>query len=316
MGRTAMVWAGVWLAAAMAGCAGVPRTGGSAGLDGVRGGVVIAHRGASAYLPEHTLEAYALAYALGADLIEPDVVMSSDGVLICAHDVVMDGVTDAAARFPDRARADGKRYWIDFTLAEIKTLSKTGRARDGVADDARGFSVATLDEMLSMIDRLNERVGARTGREVGVIPEPKAPTFHAAEGRDIMGSLVAELARHGYERRGDRAIVQCFDLDALEQLRDAGCALRLVWLIHESPREEDLERAAAFCDGLGPNRKLLENGDGEGTALLAWAEERGLGLYPYTFRGDGAAVRRFFVDHGVTGLFADDPDVALRAIGR
>ena len=102
---------------------------------------MIAHRGASGYLPEHTLEAYALAYAQGADLIEPDVVLSRDGVLVCNHDIHMGQTTDVAKQFPDRARADGRYYFIDFTVAELKTLAvkrPQRRGRAGLPDSHPG----------------------------------------------------------------------------------------------------------------------------------------------------------------------------------
>lgn len=276
------------------------------GCAGPRAGVIIAHRGASWHLPEHTLEAYALAHGMKAGMIEPDVVATRDGVLICAHDLTMEQTSDVAAVFPDRARGDGKWYWIDFDLAELRTLRRFGRSGDRAGD--RGFTVATLDEMLTLVARLD----ATAGRTTGVIPEIKGPEFHAAHGVDLGAMVVAALAERGYTGPDDAAVVQCFDLETLERLHGSGVALRLVWLVGETPAEADLVRAAGFCHGLGPSRTLLEDEAGRGTALLARAGELGLALYPYTFRDEPGAVRRFLDVHGVDGVFCDDPAVLTR----
>lgn len=274
-------------------------------------GLILAHRGASAYLPEHTLEAYALAFAQGADYIEPDVVLTRDGVLICAHDLVMEEVTDVAVAFPGRARPDGKWYWIDFTFAEIKTLHKTGRgdAEAGVT----GYTVATLDEMLTQVARLNSRLG----KNVGVIPEPKKPSFHREQGQDLEAALASTLRRHGYTRRTDRAIIQCFELDALERLRhDLACDLQLVYLVSDMPDASTLDRAAAVADGLGPKKTLIEDEHGQPVAdgwLLRACRERNLAVYPWTFGGDERVMTRFLRMHRVTGLFTDNPDAGVRA---
>jgi glycerophosphoryl diester phosphodiesterase len=270
--------------------------------------LVIAHRGASGYLPEHTLEAYALAYAQGADLIEPDVVLSRDGVLVCNHDIHMGQTTDVAERFPDRRRADGRYYFIDFTVAELKTLAVKGR------NDAAepGYQIPTLAEMLAMISRLNER----SGRAVGTIPEPKSPAWHREQGQPIEAKLLEQYAALGYTRRTDPAIVQCFELDSLRRMRnELKSDLRLVYLLGQSPDDRTLDELATFADGIGPAAKLIEN-DGQSIAnnsLVRRAHERRLKVYPYTFGTDEASTRRFFWIYGVDGLFSDFPDVAVRA---
>ena len=270
--------------------------------------LVIAHRGASGYLPEHTLEAYTLAFAQGADVIEPDVVLTRDGALICAHDLVMDEVTDVAQKYPGRAREDGKSYWIDFDLAEIKTLHKTGRA----TRDALGFNVATLDEMLDLIARLNTAFA----RTVGVIPEPKDPAFHRSEGQPIEHPLLDALARLGYSDTDSGAIVQCFDLDSLRTMRhEMKTTLPLVWLMGEMPTAAQLDDAASFVEGLGPSRKLIED-KGEPVRagwLVEQARARDLALYPYTFNMDTDAMARFFHTYRVEGLFTNNPDLGRAA---
>lgn len=269
--------------------------------------LVLAHRGASGHLPEHTLAAYTLAWSMGADYLEPDVVLTKDGVAICAHDISMERVTDVAERFPDRAREDGKWYWIDFTSDEVRTLRVTYK---GV-----GGAVPTFEEFLRLVDTLNE-IGGQDGRSrVGVIPEPKQPAFHREHGQNVERVVWLELSKHGYRTSDDPAILQWFDLDALERLKHKnGCELRLVWNVGEQPSEQDLDRAATFCHGLGVNRKLIEDPDtGLPLPLLARAHERGLALYPYTFKDEPQAMARFFHEHGVAGVFTDFPGMGRRA---
>ncbi|MEQ8316514.1 MAG: glycerophosphodiester phosphodiesterase family protein [Phycisphaerales bacterium] len=272
--------------------------------------LVLAHRGASGHLPEHTLAAYTLAWSMGADYLEPDVVLTKDGVAICAHDVNMERVTDVAERFPGRAREDGRWYWIDFTLEEVRTLRVTYAGAGGEV----GGAVPTFEEFLRLVDRLNA-IGGEDGRTpVGVIPEPKRPEFHRNHGHSVELRVLATLVENGYEAEDDPAIIQCFDLDALERLEQVGCLVRLVWLLGEEPSDADLERAAGFCHGLGPSRKLLEDEDtGEPLPLLAQSREFGLMLYPYTFKDEPRAMARFFHEYGVAGLFTDFPGAGRRA---
>lgn len=271
---------------------------------------VIAHRGASAYLPEHTLAAYAFAFAQGADVIEPDVVLTADDVAICAHDITMEHTTNVAELYPDRARDDGRHYWIDFTLAEVKTLAATGRRYDG--ETLPGFTVPTLDEMLALVRHLNTTFG----RDVGVFPEAKHPAFHRDHGLSIERTLIATLARHGYTGREHSCLVQSFELGALEIIAQTlQSDLRLVWVTGEAPSEAELDRCARVCVGFGPSRALIEDDDGRfiGADLLAAVRARGLALYPYTFKDEPDAIARFFDRYGATGLFCDNPDVAIEA---
>ena len=147
--------------------------------------IVIAHRGARGYLPEHTLEAKAMAYAQGAHYIEQDLVMTRDDNLIVLHDITLDRTTDVDEKFPDRARSDGRYYAIDFTLEEIRTLNATEgfRTENGEKVQARSqrfplgkgsFRVPTFQEEIEMIQGLN----ISTGRDVGIYPEIKQPAFH------------------------------------------------------------------------------------------------------------------------------------------
>jgi glycerophosphoryl diester phosphodiesterase len=269
--------------------------------------LVIAHRGASGYLPEHTLAAYAAGYAMGADYIEPDVVMTSDGVLICAHDLTLEDTTDVARVFPNRARRDGSWYAIDFTLEEIKRLQRTGRTG---RPQMPGHAIPTLGETLELIAAMNRR----TGRQVGVIPEPKDPRFHAKHRADIARALVTALKRFGYTSRSDLAVIQCFDAATLRTIRDdLGSDLRLVYLTGDALTDRDLDTLAPFCDGIGPRFTLLaaqdeDTGAWSATDLAERARERGFTLWPYTFGGDTLDTTRFLETVRVDGFFTDYPD--------
>ena len=126
---------------------------------------VIAHRGASSYLPEHSLAAYAMAHAQGADYIEPDVILTKDDVPICVHDLYLETTTDVAARFPERKRADGHYYAADFTLEEVRSLKLFGRASEAERAGIQGYQVVTLEELILLVRHLNRK----TGRSVGLL---------------------------------------------------------------------------------------------------------------------------------------------------
>ncbi len=269
--------------------------------------VVIAHRGASGYLPEHTLAAYAMAYAQGADMIEPDVVATRDGHLVCLHDLTLESTTNVASVFPDRAREDGSWYAIDFDLAELKRLEKHGRD----SSDA-GYRIATFDEMLSLIDRLN----TRTGRSVGVVPEMKHPGFHAEHNFDLALRTIETLRTKGYTDRNDPIMLQCFDPDTLRRIRfELGSDLSLMYLSGESIPDKTLRSIGAWCQAIGINRKLVDPELGGDPQFVRAAQRAGLKVIPYTLKSDPRDIERL-IEAGVDGVFADFPDVALRSANR
>jgi glycerophosphoryl diester phosphodiesterase len=302
--------------------------------------IVIAHRGASGYLPEHTLPAKALAYGLGADFLEQDVVATRDRRLIVLHDVYLDDVTDVAQRFPGRHREDGRHYVVDFALAEIETLTAFERRAPGSSaarfpsrfPAAAGIAgVATLATELRLIQGLNKSMG----RTVGIYPEIKDPQWHRQHGIDLAALLLAELAAFGYARAKDPAFVQCFDARELVRVRDElGCALPLIQLVEPTPEyaelltADGLKRVARYAHGLGPSHTQLargESGTMRLTPLVPLARDCGLRLHPYTFRRDELPsyarsfeelLAFFFVEARVEGVFCDHPDIAVRVRDR
>lgn len=281
MKRHARRLAVVLVALALAACAGPP--------------LVIAHRGASLERLEHTVEAYRLAHAQGADVIEPDVVMTRDGELVCSHDLT---VTADVVGFDERRDAEGRLFLADLDLAEVLSLERPDPRH---AEPARFVS---FDDFLDLVDELD----ATADRTTIVIPEPKRPDAHRARGLDVVGAVVEALAARGLTDRDDLVILQCFDHDELRALRDDGCDLRLVALLYEPIDAAALDELATWADGIGPSRRLIEPDDGRpADDLVRAAHRRGLEVFPYTFADDVDAMRRFFDVHGVDGLFTDAP---------
>ena len=299
--------------------------------------IIIAHRGASGYLPEHTLAAKALAYGLGADFLEQDVVATRDGVLVVLHDLHLDDVSDVAQRFPGRQRSDGRHYVIDFDLAELETLRLFERRSPGAAtakypgrfpSDVGLRGITTLADELRLVQGLNKSMG----RTVGVYPEIKEPEWHRRHGVDLAQRLVAELAAFGYSRASDPVFVQCFDSAELERLKERlGCELNLIQLVGAEPKYAELLTAAGlrrvqkYAVGLGPHHSQLAVGAAgrapQLAALGGLAQDAGLQLHPYTFRRDDLPsyartleewLEFFLRQARVDGLFCDHPDVAVR----
>ena len=297
--------------------------------------VIIGHRGASGYRPEHTLESYRLAIAQGADVIEPDLVMTRDMILVARHENEIGATTDAARKFPDRQRTkliDGKATtgWFveDFTLAEIKTL----RARERLAFRSHRFDgqfeVPTFEEILGLVRREERRLG----RRIGVYPETKHPTYHESLGLAITDSLLAVLARHGYRGPADPVWVQSFESGNLRAARGR-TKLRLVFLIEAAGPETTpagLREIAEFADGIGPSKDLIQPIGPDGrleppTSLVADAHAAGLFVHAWTLRADSAflpkgyggdpeAEVRRMAELGVDGFFTDFPDIARRVV--
>lgn len=301
--------------------------------------IVIAHRGASGYLPEHTLPAKALAYAMGADYLEQDVVLTKDDVPVVLHDTQIDTVTDVAKRFPDRKREDGRHYAIDFTLAELKQLQFTERFNPRTGQQTyparfpawqSSFSIVTLEEELQFIQGLNKS----TGRKVGIYPEIKSPSWHQRQGHDVSRIVLDVLVRYGYRTKSDPVYVQCFDFGEVKRIRqNLGYQGRLILLLGDKLGADNTDYAyfktkagltevAEVADGIGPSLSHVVTGRTKDTItitdLVRDAHALNLRVHPYTARADvlpayavslEEMLKVFFCQAGVDGMFTDHPDL-------
>lgn len=269
---------------------------------------VIAHRGASGYLPEHTLEAASLAHAQGPAFIEQDVVLTKDGIPVVLHDIHLETVTNVESVFPGRAREDKRYYAIDFTLDELKQLLVHERANaDGTQvfpnryQGTASFNIATLEEHIELISQLN-RI---TGKDIGFYPEVKSPAWHRSEGQDISVIVLETLRKYGLDDAHANIYVQCFDHDELKRIRnDLGAKLKLVQLMGEndwgeSPTDYDWLRTSEgltsikdVAQGIGPwfpqlvDMQAFAKGKLEPQPWYLNAKQMGLAVHPYTFRID------------------------------
>ncbi|MCS6775655.1 MAG: glycerophosphodiester phosphodiesterase [Chloroherpetonaceae bacterium] len=315
--------------------------------------IVIAHRGASGLRPEHTLAAYELAIAQGADYLEPDLVMTRDGVLIARHENEISTTTDVASRPEFAARRttktiDGKKVtgWFteDFTLAELKTLRVRERLpqlrRDSATYDGQ-FTIPTLEEILQLLRRRQKE----TGRVTGLYPETKHPSYFRQIGLPMEEKLAALLHRYGYRGRNAPVFIQSFEVANLKRLRQI-TDLPLVQLLDERGQPYDFQVAgdsrtyadlatpqglaqiATYAQGIGPAKGLILPRDPTGrwkapTTLVTDAHAAGLKVHPWTFRDekmflpadcpDAVAEIRRFLQLGVDGVFTDFPATAVRA---
>ena len=303
--------------------------------------LVIAHRGASGYLPEHTIAAKAYAHALGADYIEQDLALSKDDVPIVIHDIHLDTVTDVAQRFPARKRADGRYYVLDFTVAELKQLRVTERFNPKTVQrvfpkrfpaSQSTFQLSTFEEELQLIQGLNRS----TGRVAGIYPEIKQPKWHRVQGHDISRIVLTILGRYGYATKSDACFLQCFELAEVRRLREElGWRGRLIMLIESKSKGDDgtdhdflctpegIKEIAKVADGIGPSFARLVTWPAphdaprfSNLAKLAHAEK--LALHPYTVRVDelpkncpsvDALHAALFNELRVEGVFTDFTDV-------
>jgi glycerophosphoryl diester phosphodiesterase len=274
--------------------------------------VIIAHRGACGYLPEHTLASYAMAYAMGAHYIEPDLAMTRDQVLICLHDSTLEATTNVAEIFPDRKRGDGKYYPADFLLEEIRQLHTRERFPQRFPRETQLFQIPTLEEMIQLIQGLN----TVTGRNVGIYPELKDPSFYKDENLPFAEKLLEILSRYGYEGPNAKVFIQCFSPSMLMQLRDEyKTTLPLMQLISDNAMLEGLgmEKIAGYAQAIGPNKKCIE----DDATLTERAHAAGLLVHPYTFRADLVSSKYktienelniFLFEHNIDGGFIDHPD--------
>lgn len=263
--------------------------------------LVIGHRGASGYRPEHTLESYQLAIDMGADFIEPDLVITKDGVLIARHENEISGTTDVAAKFPRRKKTkliDGHPVtgWFaeDFTLKEIKTLRANERLPQRDQSYNGKFSVPTFMEVLELARSQSQKLG----KTIGVYPETKHPTFFREINLPLEEALVKDLAKFGWLEKSSPVIIQSFELGSLKRLSTLTKS-RLVFLYDEAgarpydrvvnkdpktygdyTKPEELKKLASFLYGIGPWKRLIIPADAAGrlgspTDLVADAHAAG-----------------------------------------
>ena len=280
-----------------------------------RGPLVIGHRGASGYRPEHTLASYALAARMGADYIEPDLVSTSDGVLVARHENEISGTTDVASRPEFAVRKTTKQIdgvavtgWFteDFTLAELKTLRAVERLpaqrqRNTLYNGL--FEVPTFEEVLD----LRERLSRELHRVIGVYPETKHPSYFRSIGLALEAPLVQALRKRGLDRHDAPVFIQSFEAANLRMLRaDLAVRAPLVFLAsaagtpYADPKPyrdylapAGLAELAEFAGGIGPDKSLIiprraDGTLGEPTSLVADAHAAGLVLHPYTFRAENS----------------------------
>ena len=313
--------------------------------------IVIAHRGASGLRPEHTLASYELAIEQGADVIEPDLVPTSDGVLVARHENDISDTTDIAdhAAFADRRATktiDGKRItgWFteDFTLAELKTLRAKERLpllRPGNTAFNGRFEIPTLAEIIA----LAKRESVARGRTIGIYPETKHPTYFAEIGLCTDEPLVEALHAAGWRTAAAPVFIQSFEVENLRKIH-AMTGLRLIQLMDDGGAPADgartsyadmaspdgLRAIAHYAWGIGPNKSMIGD-DGD---LVREAHRAGLRVHPWTFRAENYFLPRRWrkginprgagdllseIEHhlalGVDGFFTDFPEIGVEAIG-
>ena len=293
--------------------------------------IVVAHRGASGYLPEHSMAAKELAFEMGADYIEQDLVLSKDNKLLVLHDLYLDNVTDVASVYPSRAREDGHFYAIDFTYAEIKKLRLTERFKVVEGKQVAVFptrsplwqgqhTVHLFEQELALIAKLN----AKNNKAVGIYTEIKSPSFHRNEGKDISKSVLSTLKKAGFNKKSSNVYLQSFDAIELkridsELLPSMQMDLKLVQLIAMTSwgltkvydanevsnysydwmfAADGMSKVAEYADGVGPFKRMLISKNSTAdkldiSPLVTRAHDAGLVVHPYTFRADEGRVEKY-----------------------
>lgn len=317
--------------------------------------LVIGHRGASGYRPEHTLASYALAIQMGADYIEPDLVSTKDGVLIARHENNITDTTNVSEnpKFSDRKttkKIDGidVNGWFteDFTLAEIKTLRAKERLPFRNQSYNGKFEIPTLQEVIDLV----KSKSLEKKRIIGIYPETKHPTYFQSINLPLEKPLVSILKRNGYTKKTDPVFIQSFEVTNLKQLHKL-TDLPLVQLFDEpqvrpydlivkgDPRTygdlakpKELAKIANYATGVGPYKRLIVPTDENNklkppTTFIRDAHVAGLKVHAYTFRNEGqylasdyngnpeAEYEQFF-RLGVDGVFSDFPDTAVKVRNR
>jgi glycerophosphoryl diester phosphodiesterase len=312
--------------------------------------IVIAHRGASGYRPEHTIEAYRLGIEQGADYIEPDLVITKDGVLIARHENKLDDSTDVAQKPEFESRKTTKQIdgqtvtgWFseDFTLAEIKTL----RARERLPMIRRAntafngqFEIPTFAEVIEFAQSESKRLN----RTIGVYPETKHPSYFRSIQRPLEEPLLRNLKAAGWDTLGSPVYIQSFEVGNLKDLKSK-TALPLIQLVDEegSPADQKFTYASmltsagltdirTYAVGIGAAKNLViprraDGSLGEPTSLVKNARQAGLLIHVWTFRSEAIFLPKgtdaqpekelaAFAKAGIDGFFTDHPDIAVKTL--
>lgn len=294
--------------------------------------LVIGHRGACGYRPEHTLASYQLAIDQGADYIEPDLVMTKDGVLMARHENEISETTDVAKKFPARKTTkliDGLKIsgWFieDFTLKEMKTLKARERLlfRNHAYDGE--FEVPTFSEILALLKKEK--------RKVGIYPETKHPSYFQSISLPLEEALLKELTAFGFNTKDSPVFIQSFELSNLKKLKRL-TTLPLVYLMDQKTNkdqlsEKGLKEISTIVYAIGPDKRLIvplnDLGElGAPTNLIQIAHVVGLKVHAYTFRNEALFLHKDYKNDpqkeylqfftlGVDAVFSDFPDIAILA---
>jgi glycerophosphoryl diester phosphodiesterase len=314
---------------ALAGCATATHAAWTAPTLHHQRPIVIAHRGASAYRPEHTLAGYKLALDQGADCIEPDLVLTRDKVLVARHDTYLSGTTDVASHpeFADRKHVSkdpefpGREDWwvADFTLAELKTLRAKQAFRGRSAEYDGQFQIPTFEEVL----QLAKASKTKSGHAVCVYPEAKSPGYHRLLGMDMVEPILSTLHKYDLDKKGSPVFLQCFEPWWVKEVKPK-TQLPVIMLV---ANKAGLDAAnaypgAPFWDGIGGTHQLILTEDGKSTGVLEAAHARGQAVHIWTYRIDAPPYKsesaadsmRRAIELGVDGVFTDFPDLGVSVI--
>lgn len=316
--------------------------------------IIIAHRGASGERPEHTIAAYQLALEQGADFVEPDVVITKDGILVCRHENEISTTTNVAdkpefASRKSKKEIDGRTIegWFteDFTLKELKTLRAKERIPQLRKTTYDGqFEIPTLEEVMVLLRDWKRK----SGKTVGIYPETKHPTYFAMNDLPLENPLINLVKKYGYDNKDAPIFIQSFEQSNLKVLRRRTKArlIQLIdvigrpfdWTLSENKRTfADLANAvglsdiSTYADGVGVHKDYViprtsEGNLGEPTSLVRDAKQSGLLVHVWTFRNEDpflpkdlvgkpeAEIQRY-IAAGIDGLFTDYPATAVKVRG-
>lgn len=306
----------------------------------------IAHRGASGYVPEHTLASTVMAHAFDVDYIEADLVMSKDNILVVMHDHSLNTSTDVSQKFPDRKRKDGSYYVIDFTLKELKSLVVHERRQDNMLDPVypnrfpsidtiSDFRIPSFEEFILTVQGLNKS----RNKNIGIAPETKEPSFHEREGKDILKATTDMLTKYGYNTPDSKVMLQVFSFNAIKKLRkDLNWKGDLVYLTSSTGGEiltddvtehlnlmssEGVNDIAQYAEWYSPwlgnlyqvdNQKitinpLVQDVKKSGMKIVTWTHRTDSLLAP--FKTSDEMLNFLINDIKIDALFTDQPDVLV-----